>query len=409
VIEALSATGLRSIRYAQELPEAGVILANDYSKDAVEAMRQNVIYNGVEAIEAHEKVPAAAETTADSSEPLGSSSKPTKEATFIARGLKRRFVKSGVIVNEGDALDLLYRHRGENNRVDVVDLDPYGTAAPFIDGAVQAVTDGGLLCVTCTDLSVMAGGNYPEKCYSNYGGMPVKAEYSHEGALRLVLHTIATSAARYGKCITPLLSLSIDFYIRVFVKVNHSPQETKHTASRTGSVYVCTYCQTHAQQPFGRAIEHEGKGKQGVRYDFKTHSGPPIPQDGCEHCGNNSLLAGPMWLGKLHDQEFISRVLEDVETQSSQYGTFARMKGMLTLAKDELPNAMFYFTPAKITSMFHAQCPRFDQYASAIANAGYNVSRSHASAGSIKTDAPRALIFDVIREFVKENPVPETR
>jgi tRNA G26 N,N-dimethylase Trm1 len=45
-------------------------------------------------------------------------------------------------------------------------------------------------------------------------------------------------------------------------------------------------------------------------------------------------LAGPMWLGKLHDQEFISRVLEDVEMQSNQYGTFARMKGMLTLAKD---------------------------------------------------------------------------
>ncbi len=39
--------------------------------------------------------------------------------------------------------DLLYRHRGEGNRVDVVDLDQNGTAAPFIDGAVQAVNDGG--------------------------------------------------------------------------------------------------------------------------------------------------------------------------------------------------------------------------------------------------------------------------
>jgi tRNA G26 N,N-dimethylase Trm1 len=31
--------------------------------------------------------------------------------------------------------------------VDVVDLDPYGTAAPFIDGAVQAVADGGKIYV----------------------------------------------------------------------------------------------------------------------------------------------------------------------------------------------------------------------------------------------------------------------
>lgn len=38
---------------------------------------------------------------------------------------------------------LMYNHREERNRVDVVDLDPYGTAAPFIDAAVQCVNDGG--------------------------------------------------------------------------------------------------------------------------------------------------------------------------------------------------------------------------------------------------------------------------
>jgi len=36
---------------------------------------------------------------------------------------------------------LMYNHR--ERRVDVVDLDPYGTASPFIDAAVQAVNDGG--------------------------------------------------------------------------------------------------------------------------------------------------------------------------------------------------------------------------------------------------------------------------
>jgi tRNA (guanine26-N2/guanine27-N2)-dimethyltransferase len=38
---------------------------------------------------------------------------------------------------------LMYQHRHPAKRVEVVDLDPYGTAAPFIDGAVQCVTDGG--------------------------------------------------------------------------------------------------------------------------------------------------------------------------------------------------------------------------------------------------------------------------
>ncbi len=40
---------------------------------------------------------------------------------------------------------LMYSHSSERNRVDVVDLDPYGTASPFIDAAVQCIADGGRL------------------------------------------------------------------------------------------------------------------------------------------------------------------------------------------------------------------------------------------------------------------------
>lgn len=40
--------------------------------------------------------------------------------------------------------DVLYQHRDPLKRYNVIDLDPYGTASPFIDGAVQAVSDGGM-------------------------------------------------------------------------------------------------------------------------------------------------------------------------------------------------------------------------------------------------------------------------
>lgn len=40
---------------------------------------------------------------------------------------------------------LMYSRRALKDRVDVVDLDPYGTAAPFIDAAVQSVRDDGTL------------------------------------------------------------------------------------------------------------------------------------------------------------------------------------------------------------------------------------------------------------------------
>lgn len=44
---------------------------------------------------------------------------------------------------DGTYSSLMYSHRSEKLRVDCVDLDPYGTAAPFIDAAVQSVHDGG--------------------------------------------------------------------------------------------------------------------------------------------------------------------------------------------------------------------------------------------------------------------------
>jgi hypothetical protein len=48
---------------------------------------------------------------------------------------------------------------------------------------------------------------------------------------------------------------------------------------------------------------------------------------------------------------------------------------------------------------------RLADCSSALLNAGYKVSRSHALAGSIKTDAPRSFVHDIMREFIKTNPV----
>jgi tRNA (guanine26-N2/guanine27-N2)-dimethyltransferase len=67
-----------------------------------------------------------------------------------------------VLVSQSLRSAVMYERRTKN-RFDAIDLDPYGTASPFIDGAVQAVQDGGLLCVTCTDAALLAGTNYPEK------------------------------------------------------------------------------------------------------------------------------------------------------------------------------------------------------------------------------------------------------
>lgn len=50
VLEALSATGLRSIRYAKEVPGIKHIIANDLSSSAVKSIEKNIQLNNVESL-----------------------------------------------------------------------------------------------------------------------------------------------------------------------------------------------------------------------------------------------------------------------------------------------------------------------------------------------------------------------
>lgn len=44
-----------------------------------------------------------------------------------------------------DGVDLMYEKRKDKDFYDIVDLDPYGTAVPFLDASIHAIEDGGLL------------------------------------------------------------------------------------------------------------------------------------------------------------------------------------------------------------------------------------------------------------------------
>src|SRR2546421_10119498 len=45
ILEALSATGLRAIRYALEIPYVSTVLANDMSPDAISSIHRNISHN----------------------------------------------------------------------------------------------------------------------------------------------------------------------------------------------------------------------------------------------------------------------------------------------------------------------------------------------------------------------------
>jgi tRNA (guanine26-N2/guanine27-N2)-dimethyltransferase len=248
ILDALSATGLRALRYAHEIPFVTRVLANDLSQDAAKSIRRNIVFNNlVGKIKAH-------------------------QSNAMAHMYSFLDSKGGL-------------------KYDVIDLDPYGTACPFLDAAVQAITDGGLLCVTCTDAGVFASVGYPEKTYALYGGTPLKGPHCHEAGLRLILHAIGTSAARYGRSIEPLLSLSIDFYARVFVRVRSSPTEVKMLAGKTMIVYNCDQgCGAWTTQPLGRHRLMEGK-KGGEYYKFGLNLAPQCSEN-CSHCGRKTHVRG---------------------------------------------------------------------------------------------------------------------
>ncbi|KAI7900790.1 N2,N2-dimethylguanosine tRNA methyltransferase [Cokeromyces recurvatus] len=354
ILEALAASGLRSIRYAKEIPKLKQVVCNDIEEDAIQAIKRNVKYNGL---------------TEDLVKP-----------------------------NHGDAMRVMYDTVGTNEKYDVIDLDPYGSAAPFVDGAVQAVSEGGLLCVTCTDLAILTGAMHPETCFGKYGGMPLKNMFPHEIALRLVLQMLQTSAGRYKRHIVPLLSCSIDFYLRVFVRVYTSPQGVKKSASRMAIAYECSGCHAYSTQSLGKVSLKENGAER-----HTPGSGPTV-NTFCEHCSSTHHIGGPVWGDKIHDDEFVARMLQHVKENETNYGTSARMKGMLSVIKEEI-HVPFYWTLARLCSTVHCNTiPMMDLY-SAILNAGYQVSASHAAKQSIKTNAPPSVMWDIMRAWVKKHPV----
>ena len=270
ILEALSATGLRAIRYALEIPLVNKIIANDLSKKAVTNIKRNINHNGVQNI-----------------------------------------VKS----SNADASMLLYQHRFPlSKRFQVVDLDPYGSPCQFLDGALQAIDDGGLLCVTCTDMGALCG-NHGEAAYAKYGGLPFRAKYCHEMAIRIVLACLDTHAGRYKRYIQPLVSLSADFYIRLFVRVFTSASEVKRSASKKSYVFHCNGCETFTLQPVGFSVE-DGSSRK-----YKAGVGPVVGQR-CEECGYTFKIGGPIWSQPMHDLPFINGLLTTIQGMYAYVSTY---------------------------------------------------------------------------------------
>ncbi|CAL5223126.1 g5591 [Coccomyxa viridis] len=350
ILEGLAASGLRSIRYALEIEGVKRIDANDLDEAAAAAVRQNLELN-------------------DSK----------------ASGLVRP--------TQGDVrLAALQNPDG----YEAVDLDPYGSPAQFLDTAVQAVSEGGLLLVTATDMAVLCGNN-GEACWSKYGCYPLHRPYCHEMALRILLASLEAHANRHKRHIVPVLSLSIDFYIRVFVRVYTSAEKVKDSASKQMYVYQSSGCDSFFTQPVGR------KSPKGKGFKFAPGHGPVVPQQ-CPETGSGWIMGGPFWSQPIHDQAWVKGILAILEADKGNFQAYSKVRGLLTSASEELPDVPLYYNLHTMCKTLRVTPPGNSTVRSAIVNAGYRVSGTHANPLGLKTDAPPEVMWDIMRCWVAEHP-----
>jgi tRNA (guanine26-N2/guanine27-N2)-dimethyltransferase len=96
-----------------------------------------------------------------------------------------------------DANLLLSRHAAPRKRFDFIDIDPFGPPVPYLDSAVRALRDGGMLAMTATDMAPLCG-VHPKACIRKYGGKPLRTEYCHELAVRLLVGCLVMTAAKHA-------------------------------------------------------------------------------------------------------------------------------------------------------------------------------------------------------------------
>ena len=102
------------------------------------------------------------------------------------------------------------------------------------------------------------------------------------------------AASPLGKAIEPIVSVSIDFYIRVFVRVRFDRRAAQRACLDEGLVYHCRSCDT----PYLHRLAHDG----GRRGNPSSAHGPPHVGESC--CGVGPFgVAGPVYIGETNSAQ----------------------------------------------------------------------------------------------------------
>jgi tRNA (guanine26-N2/guanine27-N2)-dimethyltransferase len=310
VADVLAGTGVRSIRLLKELPRGTVkeLVVNDISPAAARLIRRNLARNG---LAGRASVSCA----------------PAQQLLFDA-----------------------------SSGFDLIDIDPFGSPAPFLDPAVQRLNHGGILAVTATDTAALAG-VAPAACERKYWAMPVKSPMMHETGMRILVRKCQLAASQHGKALTPLFCHSTRHYDRAYLRCEKSEAKASRLFSQHQWLLFCRTCLDWRVSDAGTAV--------------------------C--CGKPMAAGGPLWTGRLWDAALAARMARLAEGKDVQ-----RLLDVIA-AEARVPAVGFPAIHALCQSL-KTSVPAFEGLMAAIREAGHPAARTHFAPDGIRTTMPLARV-----------------
>jgi len=325
--EPLTGCGVRGVRIAAEVDGVRKVVVNDISPEAAKLAQFNVEHN-------------------DLSERVS-------------------------VANE-DANLLLSRYAAPRKRFDYVDVDPFGSPVPYVDSAVRALRDGGLLALTATDMAPLCG-VHPKACVRRYGGKPLRTEYCHELAVRLLLGGLATTAAKHDVGINAVFSYSAYNHVRTYALVSYGAKQADKSVQNMGYVLHCFSC------------FHREASKEAV---------PPSRRK-CPECDSRLSVAGPLWLGKLWDREFSVKMKREFKGKLLKHQK--EIHRLISLSIEEVEAPATYYVVDKVCDKFSLPVPSMSRILAELRKASFQAAPTSFNSKAVRTDAPASFIKEIVK------------
>jgi tRNA (guanine26-N2/guanine27-N2)-dimethyltransferase len=299
----------------------------------------------------------------------------TAKRNIISLGFSNR-----AEVVHGDAKVLLTTESQEKC-FDFVDIDPFGTPAPYLNAAIQSMNPrGGLLAVTATDMPVLCG-IHPKISLRRYGGLSARTPFTHEIAVRLLNGFIYNVAGSNDCSMQPLAVLSTDHYVRTWVRIEASPEKANLRASEMGTILYCPGCMHSEVRPLTSTVRE---------VDF-VHE--------IAGCSGLVRIAGPLWIGDLYDTKYLSDAIDLLSGENPQIyhrrvpNVLERMMGESSLT--DRP----YIDIHALCDLHNLTPPKNRFIIEKLKDQGFEVAKTHFKPTAIRTTASVYEIAKIIEDY----------